>query len=181
MLFTVMVEIAGHAMLSMNVPNHWLYNLYLPVEMLFKYYLLYKICNGYFPVKYLAVSFLALFGLLYAYEGIASGFNEYSVWSNSAASVGILTICCFYFYYFLKKEEYVDIYQHAPFWIVTALFFFYLGGTACNVFFKYLANIYEKQHIPVRYIIYTLLNFIFYGCWSYSFVCRYRQTTSSLS
>jgi hypothetical protein len=26
-----------------------------------------------------------------------------------------------------------------------------------------------------------LLNFIFYGCWSYSFVCRYREKTSSSS
>lgn len=181
MLFTVLVEIAGHTLLTMNIPNHWLYNLYLPVEMLFKYYLLYRICDAYFQVKYLALPFILLFGILYIYESVLSGFKEYSVWSNSVASVGILAMCCSYFYYFLKKEEYVDIYQHAPFWLVTALFFFYLGGTACNIFFKYLADIYAKQHIPIRYIIYTLLNFIFYGCWSYSFVCRYREKTSSSS
>lgn len=181
MLVTVLVEIAGHTMLTMNIPNHWLYNLYLPVEMVFKYFILFRICERYFRVSYLVIPFMVLFWALYLYDSISAGFTEYGVRSNSVASVGILAICCSYFYYFLKKEEYVDIYQHAPFWIVTALFFFYLGGLACNVFFKYLASIYARHHIPIRYIIYTLLNFIFYGCWSYSFICRYRKTTSSSS
>ena len=151
----------------------------MPIEVLFKYFVLYRLCRDYFRVEYIVVPFLLAFTGLWVYESTDSHFEKYSVMANSVASVGILIISCLYFYHFLKKEEYVNIYEHAPFWIITALFFFYLGGTACNLFFNYLASIYIKQHIPVRYITFTLLNFIMYGCWSYSFLCKYRQAISS--
>ncbi|MBV9986967.1 MAG: hypothetical protein JO301_04775 [Chitinophagaceae bacterium] len=179
MVFTVVVETIGYVLLMQGKVNHGLYNLYLPVEMFFKYYILYRLCRSYFRVTYWIIPFLVLFVALYIFEGITNHFDRYSVQSNSVAALGILIICVSYFYHFLKKDEYVNIYEHAPFWIITALFFFYLGGTACNLFFDYLADIYRKQHIPVRFIIFTILNFMLYGCWSYSFVCRYRRKISS--
>lgn len=181
LLVTVLTEMAGFTLLSFSQPNHWLYNIYIPIEILFKSYLLYKLCSPYFRVTRWLVPGLALFGVVYLYESFNSSFSAYSFMSNSLASMGIIIICCLYFYYFLKKEEYVNIYTHAPFWIITGLFFFYFGSTACNLFFNYLASIYVKQHIPVRYITFSVLNFILYGCWSYSFVCKYRHPISSSS
>jgi hypothetical protein len=32
-----------------------------------------------------------------------------------------------------------------------------------------------------RYIVFTILNTILYSCWSYSFICRYFQRTSTSS
>jgi hypothetical protein len=69
--------------------------------------------------------------------------------------------------------------QHPPFWIVTGLFFFNFGSIACNLFFDYLMVKIPKEYIPINYIIFTVLNFILYGCWSYAFICRYRQMISS--
>ncbi len=181
MSFTVIVEITAYIMLAKGLNNHWLYNLYLPVEILFKLYLLYKICSSYFKVLHWMLPFLLLFLGMYIYESTTSHFAKYSFMSNAIISVCILLVCCFYFYHFLKKEEYVNIYEHGPFWVVTALFFFYLGGTACNLFFYYLADIFVQTKFPIRYIIFAFLNIIFYGCWSYSFLCNYRQTRSSSS
>jgi hypothetical protein len=179
MLITVVVEITGHTISYYERSNHALYNLYMPVETFFKYYVLYRLCKDYFKAAYLVIPFAVIFSVLYLYESIASNFTSYSYIANSVMSISIVIICCLYYYYFLKKEEYVDIYKHAPFWIITPLFFFYLGSTFCNVFWSYLSNIYKSQHIPVRFIIFTLLNFIMYGSWSYSFICKYRQTISS--
>jgi hypothetical protein len=179
MLITVIVEITGHVLRSYDIKNHGLYNMYLPVEASFKYYVLYRLCRNYFKVGYWIIPFAGIFCILYLSEGFMNGFNRYAYITNSVMSVSIVITCCLYYYYFLKKEEYVNIYTHAPFWIITALFFFYLGSTACNVFWSYLSNIYATQHIPVRFIIFSLLNFIMYGCWSYSFICKYRQTISS--
>lgn len=181
MLVTVAVEITGHTLRYRGINNHGLYNLYMPVETFYKYYLLYRLCRDYFKVAYWILPFAGIFTILYLYESIDSKFSSYSYIANSVMSISIVIITCLYYYYFLKKEEYVDIYKHAPFWIITALFFFNLGSTACNVFWSYLSNIYATQHIPVRFIIFSLLNFIMYGCWSYSFICKYRQTISSSS
>lgn len=179
MLLTVIVEIIGFTLLTLKHPNHWLYNIYLPLEMGFKFYILYKLCYRYFRVEFLLATSLLFFAGFYFYESFSSGFSKYSFMSNSIGSIGIIIICCSYFYHFLKKDDYVNIYAHAPFWIITGLFFFYFGTTACNIFFNYLASIYVKQHIPIRYIVFTMLNFILYGCWSYSFICKYRQPISS--
>jgi MFS family permease len=179
MLITVIVEIIGHTLQYRSIPNHWVYNLYMPIETFYKYYILYRLCRDYFRVERWLIPFSGIFLILYLYESINSDFSRYSYITNSVMSVSIVIVCCLYYYYFLKKEEYVNIYEHAPFWIITALFFFYLGSTACNVFWYYLSKIYADQQIPVRFIIFALLNFIMYGCWSYSFICKYRQTTSS--
>jgi len=179
MLITVLVEVTGHILRYYDINNHGIYNLYMPVEALYKYYVLYWLCRDYFKVEYWLIPFAGIFFILYLYESIDKNFSQYSYITNSVMSVSMVIVCCLYYYYFLKKEEYVNIYEHAPFWIITALFFFYLGSTACNVFWYYLTTIYKTQHIPVRFIIFALLNFIMYGCWSYSFICKYRQTISS--
>ncbi len=178
MLLTVLVESAGFTIrLIYHLSNHWLYNLYLPIEISFISWVLYKVCIPYFKVKKVLIPGLVIAGGLYLFESLKSQFTEYSLLSNSVASLMIILICCLYFYYFLKKEEYVNIYKHYPFWLVTGLFFFYLGTSACNVFYDYLASINFKQNLPVRYMTFVVFNFILYSCWSYAFLCRYRQTT----
>jgi hypothetical protein len=179
MLLTVVVETVGYVLLVSDIVNHGMYNIYLPLETFFKFYILYLLCRDYFKVSYIVVPFLLLFSAIWIYDSVITDFTKYGVRSNSVASLGILVICCAYFYFFLKKEEYVNIYEHPPFWIITGLFFFNLGGMAVFVFFDYLASIYLKQHIPIRFIIFTLLNFMLYGCWSYSFLCRYRNKALS--
>ena len=177
MLFTVALELTGFTLYFVyHLNNHWLYNINLPIEFAFVSGVLYKICSPYFKVLVWLVPGFLLFTGFYLYESINSHFTLYSVISNNIASVIIIIISCFYFYHFLKKEEYVNIYQHPPFWIITGLFFFYFGSTACNVFYNYLASINLKQQIPVRFITFAILNFILYSCWIRAFLCKYRQT-----
>lgn len=177
MLFTLLLEFTGYILYFIyHLNNHWLYNINLPVEIIFISAVLYKICSPYFKVQYWLLPGLSLFASFYFYESMHSHFLSYSIISNNIASVMIIIICCLYFYFFLKKEEYVDIYKHPPFWIIAGLFFFYFGSTACNIFYTYLASINLKQQIPVRFIIFALLNFILYSCWMRAFLCKYRQT-----
>ncbi|SJZ63600.1 hypothetical protein [Sediminibacterium ginsengisoli] len=180
LLFTVLVEISGGILRkSLHYDNHWLYNLYLPIETIFKGLVLYRLCRNYFNVKVWLIAAFASFSAIYLYESFTSGFREYSMIANNITSVSFIVISCLFFYYFLQKEEYVNIYMHPPFWVVAGLFLFYFGSTSCNIFYTYLADINARQNIPVRYFIFVVLNFIFYSCWSYSFLCKYRQTTSS--
>jgi len=182
--FTILVEVAGYGIVKLSFQkesNHWLYNLSLPVEFLFISWALYKICIPTFNCKPVIISGLAIFVIIYIIESISSGFLEYSFRANSFASAWITIICCLYFYYLLKQDDYIVISAHAPFWIITGCFFFYFGTTSCNFFYDYLKVINTNQNIPVRYIIFNVLNFILYSCWSYAFICKYRQTISSSS
>jgi len=179
LLLTVCVETAAYAIVVLShrtKSNHWLHNLFLPVETVFTGWILYKISITYFNSKPWTLTGLAVFFFLYFYESIRSGFTEYSILANSMASVWIIIMCCLYYYYLLKQDEYITITKHAAFWIVAGCFFFYFGTTACNLFYIYLESINIKQKIPIRFFIFAALNFIFYASWSYAFLCKYRQT-----
>ena len=68
----------------------------------------------------------------------------------------------------------------APFWWVNGTICFYFAGMACNIFFKYLVkDVTSDVSHSARYIVFSILNVILYACWSYSFICRYFQRTST--
>ena len=180
MLFTVVSEITGHVLtVFFQKNNHWIYNIYLPVETVFICWLFYKICIPYFNSKPWLIVWLTVFFSLYLYQSIKTDFLEFSWISNSASSVFFVFFSCLYYYQLLKHEEYLNLLTFPTFWIVNGIFFFHFGSTSSNLFFDYLVSINLKSAIPIRYIIYIILNFILYGCWSYGFLCKYRQTISS--
>jgi hypothetical protein len=179
---TIVVELFSQAIIILSHgkgSNHWLYNLFMPIQFFFACWILFKICIMYFNCKPVIVTGLAIFIITYLSESINSHFLEYSFIANSFSSTWIVIICCLYYYYLLKQDGYIIIAKDAPFWFVTGNFFFYFGTTSCNFFYDYLKVINTNQNIPVRYVIYIVLNFILYSCWSYAFICKHRQTISS--
>ena len=177
---TVITESAGYCVyFLLQKNNHWVFNAFMPVDFFFTNWILYKICSPHFNCKPWIIIVLAVFSILYVIESINSHFLEYSSISGSVKSIVIISISFLYYYYLLKQDEYIDITKDPPFWIVTGCFFFYFGGIACDFFFDYLVTINNTTLKPVRYIIYIVLNFILYSCWSYAFICKYRQTISS--
>ncbi|MBN9295821.1 MAG: hypothetical protein J0I41_02370 [Filimonas sp.] len=180
MVFTCIIEvIAYRAYFVHHVSNHGIFNIYLPVEVLFVSFVLYKICQPYFKSGPVFIAGSVIFLIAYFIESFKSRFGEYSSAANNIASAFFIIMCCVYYYCLLRKEETVDIVIHPAFWIVSGCFFFYFGGTACNFFFTYLSSLNTKTFIPVRYIIFIILNFILYACWSYAFICKYKHKISS--
>jgi hypothetical protein len=179
---TATVEWTGYIIFfRLGFENYWLYNAYLPLEISFLFYLLNSFNRNYVKLARWFIAAWLIFILLYLWESFYSQFREYSGYANLYASICII-IACFLFYYLLMRQPgYINLMEYAAFWIVSGLFFFYLGSVACNVFKSQLTLVYEKTGLPIRYIIMLVLNFLLYSCWSYAFLCRYRQKISSFS
>lgn len=160
-----------------NGNNYWIYNLYLAVYFLISFLILSRICDSLFRIKPYFLIGLSIVGITYFIESILSNFKGLSIRSYSLANAFIVIICCSYYYHLLKQEGFIEIKKHAPFWIVTGLLFFCFGSTVSYLFFDTLAQINIKYGLPVRQVIFIVLNFILYSCWSYAFLCRYRQKT----
>lgn len=177
LLLTVIVETVGYLMITYfhQKTNHWLHNLLMPVTTCFVFYVMHWLNRLYFNTKPWLIAGLSIFFMLYFYESFASNFKEFSSVSNSFVSVCFIIVCGLYYYYLLKQDEYINLAKHPPFWIITGCFFFYFGRTACNFFYTYLITIHQKNGIPIRYFIFIVLNFILYSCWSYAFICKYKQ------
>ena len=179
--FTTLAEFTGYLVYFQlhQKNNYWVFNAFLPMEIFFLSWIFNKVLSPYFKCKPWILAGLALFFSLYFYESVQSNFLGMSMNAKNIASVYLILLCLFYYYFLLKSNEYVRLKSHPEFWIVTGCFFFYFGSITCDFFFDHLLSINKVAIKPVRYIIFIVLNFVLYSSWSYSFLCKYRQTTSS--
>jgi len=180
MFFITLIDGTGWAMATLyKQNNHWLYNIQLPVEVIYTGWIIHKIFASLINSKPWFFTGLAVFLLAYIIEGIYKSYSAYAAFSSSLASVLFFVSSGCYFYLLLKQEEHIDLLKHPPFWVMAGIFFFYFSSTAVNVFFEELMKINIVKGIPLRFYIFTLLNAILYGCWINAFRCRYQQTRSS--
>lgn len=180
MLAITLLDGAGWSMaVLLHKKNHWIYNIELPLEVLFIVWLFSNILKTYFKTRVWAVIVVSLFFILYTRDIINSGFNEYADFTDTIAALIFVIASGIFYFYLLKEERYVELFKYPPFWLVTGMFLFYFGSTALNVFFDELMQLNVAKGIPLRYIIFTILNGILYGCWIYAFKCTYQQNILS--
>lgn len=180
LLLTCMVEVSGIYIRRIPQSNFMLYNIFLVVECAVLNYFFYHLFKVYHNLKVLLAGWFVVFVIFYFIELYVKHFNAYVSNSSTIMSVELILAGVYYYYRLLKEEKYRQLSKDAPFWWVNGTICFYFAGIAGNLFFKYLLQ--EKGiHIThtARYIVFSILNVILYSCWSYSFICRYFQRTSS--
>jgi len=178
LLLITMIEISAYIMYFVfGEINHWLYNILLPFTTCFVSFVLYKCLRSFTNKRWWFIAGLLMFSGIYLFESFNAGFKLYSSQASNFISVFFIVTSLLYFYYLLKQEGYINLLQYPPFWIVTGIFIFYFGRIGCNFFFDYLVEMNKDQLRPIRYIIFLVLNFILYGCWSYGFLWKYRART----
>jgi hypothetical protein len=179
MLLTLTIEIVATIISSvLKTSNHWLYNLYLPVDFIFKIYMFYKIYPKISYSRFIYYSTLALYISFYLAESTARGFLTYNNISDTFASFLLVVACNGYYYLLLIEERWINILKHAPFWFVTGVFIYNFCSIATNLFSTQLMDLYISKNLSLRYILFVVFNLILYGTWSYSFVCRSQEKIS---
>ena len=181
LLVTCLVEIAGiYIRRGLHLPNFMLYNIFLVIECAVLNYFFYHLVKDNHNLKKLLTGWLVIFLLFYFIELYVKHFKAYLSVSLTIMSVELILISIYYYYLLLKEEKYRRLSTYAPFWWVNGTICFYFAGIVFNIFFKYLYHD-QNPHVTntARYIVFSILNIILYSCWSYSFICRYFQRTSS--
>lgn len=182
MLLTVLVEAAGWLLRTYwQLNNQWLYNLFAPVQAAFLCWIFYRIYPRQFNSRYFLGACLLLFGGVYAYECFTHPFTRFNNYGWIVFSYSIILACGLYYYFLLRDDEYTNLSCYPPFWFVTGVFIHFFGSSVCTIFFNELVRINIAYNISLRYVLFILFNFILYGCWSYAFLCKYKQTRSSSS
>ncbi|QXV64315.1 hypothetical protein INP83_14615 [Mucilaginibacter sp. 21P] len=183
LLLTCVTEVTGIYMREfLQIRNYPVYNVYLLFECGFTSYFFYHLYRPYnYHIKWLYVWY-GIFMLIFLSEMLHNNFKGFTSATASIMSV-VFVLASLYFYYLkLRDEKFEPLLYSASFWWVNGALFFYFGSTACNIFMDYLAE-YESitYNNSIRYIIYNVLDVIMYACWSYAFICRYRQRKLSFS
>lgn len=157
--------------------NHWVYNFFvLPTQVAFFLFAYTKIQAK--KVNYFAKWVGLIFFIIYLSENYLNHFSAFSTNTNTIFSILVISLTCKYFHQLLQSVEIENLLHHPPFWIMAGFFFFYFGGFVCNAFFDYLVSDHIKNNRHLRYYIFIVINFIFYSCWYYAFLCRKKEMIS---
>jgi hypothetical protein len=120
-----------------------------------------------------------MFFSIYTYECFTQPFTIFHNYSWIFFSFSMIVACGLYYYLLLMDDEYINLGLHTPFWFVTGIFVYFFGSSVCTLLFKQLMRINIVEGISIRYLLFILFNFILYSCWSYAFLCKYKQTKLS--
>ncbi len=124
-------------------------------------------------LKWLATAFaiLAMINLLFF-----QGPWQYNSFSESAADILLVIICCYFLFTIVKSNEHFNLVGFDYFWLVTGLLFYCLGSGLLYQFSYLLRDYYEHTKIDVgTYVNYTL-NVLLYTCLMIAFICRRKAT-----
>jgi hypothetical protein len=181
-LITCLVEFTGIYFRHQHASNAPVYNIAIVAECVtVSYFFYYLLCPYFKPLKPL-VAWLVLFVAIYVYELLVISHFKYFVdITASVMSVAFVLASLIYYYQEHKAHEYRALMSSPEFWWVNGTLFFYFGSTVSNIFFQYLAREDTTFYLTARYIIFNGLNVVLYACWSYAFICRYRQRNFSIS
>lgn len=176
MFITFSVETIGLLLQRQHINNYQIYNYYLIVECLMVSTFFYQIFHKYNHKAKMLYGWLAIFLLVYFTELITTNFKQFPFITAAFMSV-VFVIASLYFYLLiLRDEKFRNLSTYPSFWIVNGILFYYFGSTGCNIFFDYLlSDAAAYANLPLRYIIFVILNIFLYGCWSYAFICRFLQ------
>jgi len=180
LIVTVLVEMFGIYLREMHRPNFMIYNVFLVVECIVQNYFFYHLYKTYHNTRKLLIGWLIIFAVAYFAELIKNHFGAYVSQTSTLMSVELILASVYFYYLLIREERSRQLSAYAPFWWVNGTICFYFAGIASNLFFTYLV---QDQRYGVsgsaRYIVFSILNIILYFSWSYAFICRYRQRTSS--
>lgn len=178
MLLIILFEATGFLMAVFQMHNHWVYNIEMVAEIIFipwAFHQLFKERNIHSPWM-ISTGFIMMVVAVVLETTLRDKKHPYNEYSYLVLSSVAVFYACVFFYYLIKSPEPVNYLGSAPTWIVAGLFIFYFCGSVAVVFFKELMMINITKGIPLRLIIFTILNAILYGCWIYAFRCRRLQT-----
>jgi len=153
--------------------NHFIINMYLPVNFCF-YLLLFILTFEKRSYKNLVWMLLALFLVFYFSDILfLEGFYTFNIYSFCVGSILIVLCCLLYFTVLFTSEKVINYFASPPFWIATGLIFFYVGNLVQISLMNYIINNQLDPGGRIYELISIILNVILYGCITISFICNY--------
>ncbi|AYL96140.1 hypothetical protein [Mucilaginibacter celer] len=179
---TCLIEFTGIYLRDHHQRNSIVYDIFITAECGTVSYFFYYLFRRYFKPFKLLAAWAFIFLTVYISEFVFfKHFQGYVDITASVISVVFVVASLVYYYLVQKYDDYQSLLSSPEFWWVNGVLFFYFGSTVSNIFFQYLIKEETDFNLTARYIIFNALNLLLYGCWSYAFICRYRQKTSFIS
>lgn len=173
LVVTVAVESCCYylAWIASGVNNQWIYNLFIPVEYTFTFWIISRIIS-YKTAYQAAVLGVCLFYGMYLTEWSLNGtLALYLDKTSLLGSVIVILLSLLYFYRLFQDHEYTDLLKEPGFWFISGCFLFYTTNVSVDTYFDQLVRIRIRNSISLRYLIVNVLNIILYSSWMKAIIC----------
>jgi len=174
LLFTCLIEFTGKIMRQRHQDNNWIYNIYIIAEAGFTGAMYVNLIQQYVRKYKLHVAAFLLLAGLYIYEVYIHGIYQFNNVTTTVMSVVFVFYGLYFYYLLIKAPRHYKLNQHPDFWWVAGSLLFYYVTSVSTLYFA-VFNTRVHKVFTYRHYSYMFFNTILYGCWSYSFICRYRQ------
>jgi hypothetical protein len=180
LLLTLLVELLGAYLASVNKNNLLLYNLFTVFSICFYLFIIKKIINNIKVKKIINIAtalyaVIALVNIFYI-----QGVNTFHTVTFALGCLLLVVFCIYYFFELFTFPKSMDLKKNPAFWICCGLLFFY----ACSLPLYGFINFWMKfKFIVANFLtIITILNLFLYTLFTIAFLCvRTRKYTLSSS
>ncbi len=169
---TVLVEWGSKfGIFVINNSNHWIYNVFTPIEFTFYLYFFYIIINNNVIRKGIRIGWAIFFAFAILNISFFQTFWSFNSYTYTLGSIEVIFCCCLYLIDLMRSRDYVNLAKYPYFWVCTGVIFFYLGSFASDALFEFI-RINNKTNLSylTRFII-DSLNVILYSCFIIAFLC----------
>jgi hypothetical protein len=167
-------ESYGSYLNARKIHNLWWFNLFIFLEAGFILYGLGHCLRKYINPRNLLLGGAVVIYGSYGLSVILNGSEQYNILCVNVMSVLFTVYALYYYYLLLRDEHFIVLKNHPEFWWVTGVLFYYFGSTMANIF-DGMFSVRVFNWLPLRYLIYIVLNLILHSFWIYSFICRMKQ------
>ena len=147
--------------LTDHASNHFIFNLALPINILYFGLFFYGVMRH--PTKRRVVFLISVLNLLFYIVDLLfiQAFSTLMTYPRTAMSVSLVIYSLLYFHDIVRSDQKDEINpaRDAVFWVVTAIFFFYLSSTLTIIFWNYFV----VNNVFFGLIILRVFAFILYS------------------
>jgi len=182
LLLTLIAEVYGSYLFSINRNNVVLYNFFSIFEFSFYFFIISLLIKNVRMRKIIRISIISYIFLAITNILFIQGMQTFHTITYSLGCLLIVIFCIYYFLELFRFPKSEKLYTNPAFWICSALLFFYCCG-----FPLYGLIIYWDKNIPKLILnnlenIFTILNISLYSLFIIAFLCiRTRKYTLSQS
>ncbi len=176
LLATVLVELAAFFMIEIaksHAPTYLLYNPSTTLEFVFYFFSIREIIKKK-TAKNILLGLMVAFPLAVAINmTFFQGMHRFNSFTYSIGCLLIVGSCIYYFYELFLMPHSVNLLRQPPFWICTALLFFYAFTYPIYGLSNLMASLPTHLIIIIGRIL-DSLNVLLYSFFSIAFLCRLR-------
>jgi hypothetical protein len=123
-----------------HASNHFIFNLSIPINLIYFSYLFHSVIMAKRKRNVIVIGLILNLIFFFVNLAFIQGFSFLMTYSRTLMAASLVVFSLLYFTEAIGAEEKpyeINPLHSAPFWIITAIFFFYLSSTLTIIFWNY--------------------------------------------